>query len=75
MIKVLINEQLQKEGRTLYWLAKQAEVRYATIWNLSRGDVGRLSIDVLDRICEVLDCQPGDLLKRVAEPKARKRGK
>ena len=62
MIKVLINEQLQKEGRTLYWLAKQAGVRYATIWNLSRGDVGRLSIDVLDRMCAVLDCQPGDLL-------------
>lgn len=75
MIKVLINEQLQKKGRTLYWLAKQAGVRYATIWNLSRGDVGRLSIDVLDRMCEVLDCQPGDLLKRVANPKAGKRGK
>ena len=75
MIKILLNELLREKGRTLYWLAKQSGVRYATIWNMSRGEVGRLSVDALDRICEALDCQPGDLLIRVAKTKARKRGK
>ena len=72
MIQIRIDELLENRGRTLYWLSKQTGVRYATIWNLSRGKVGRLSMDVLDRICEVLDCQPGDLLLRVADKKARK---
>jgi len=75
MIEIRLNELLEDKGRTLYWLAKQSGVRYATIWNLSRGEVGRLSVDALDRICEALDCQPGDLLIRVANKKARKRGK
>lgn len=75
MIKIRLKELLEERGRTLYWLAKQAGVRYATIWNLSRGEVGRLSVNALDRICEALDCQPGDLLIRVANKKARKRGK
>ena len=75
MIKIRLNELLKSKGRTLYWLAKQAGVRYATIWNLSRGKVGRLNIDALDRICEALDCQPGDLLVRVTESKRRKERK
>jgi putative transcriptional regulator len=75
MIHIRLNELLEQKGRTLYWLSQQSGVRYATIWNLSRGEVGRLSIDALDRICEALDCQPGDLLIRAADKKARKRGK
>lgn len=75
MIEIRLNELLEEKSRTLYWLAKQSGVRYATVWNLSRGEVGRLSVDALDRICEALDCQPGDLLIRVADKKARKRGK
>lgn len=75
MINIQLNEILEAKGHTLYWLAKQTDVRYATIWNLSRGQVGRLSMDVLDRICAVLDCQPGDLLVRVTETKRRKESK
>jgi putative transcriptional regulator len=75
MIQIRLNELLEQKGRTLYWLSQQAGVRYATIWNLSRGEVGRLSIDALDRICEALECQPGDLLIRVADKKPRKRGR
>lgn len=72
MIEIQLNELLQERGRTLYWLAKQSGIRYATIWNLSRGAAGRLSIDALDRICEALDCQPGDLLVRLTDTKGRK---
>jgi putative transcriptional regulator len=72
MIEIRLNELLQERSRTLYWLAKEAGVRYATIWNLSKSAAGRLSIDALDRICGALDCQPGDLLVRVTDTKTRK---
>lgn len=75
MIQILLNGLLEERSRTLYWLSQEAGVRYATIWSLSRGEVGRLSVDVLDRICEALDCQPGDLLVRVTETKRRKERK
>ena len=75
MISIHLNEILEARGRTLYWLAKQTGIRYATVWNLSRGQVGRLSVDVLERICEALDCQPGDLLVRVTETRRRKERK
>ena len=73
MIKIRINEVLEQKGRTLYWLAKEADLRYQTVWNLAKGDQTKLHLDALDRICEVLECQPGDLLVREAERKARKK--
>jgi putative transcriptional regulator len=75
VVKNRLNELLKERGRTLYWLSMKSGVRYATVWKLSRGEVGRLNLDALDRICEVLDCQPGDLLVREAKTKSRKRGK
>ena len=74
MIRFQLNELLQERGQTLYWLCKQTGIRYATIWQMGKGDVARLNLDVLDRVCEALECQPGDLLVR-AEAKRRKRGK
>jgi len=74
MIRLRLAELLKQRGRTLYWLSKQTGVRYATIWNLSRGEADRLNIEALDSICGALDCQPGDLLVRVGKTKSRKRG-
>jgi putative transcriptional regulator len=72
MIKIQINEVLEQKGCTLYWLAKEAGLRYATVWNMAKGDQAKLHLDALDRICEVLACQPGDLFIRV-EKDAKKR--
>lgn len=74
MIKVRLNEVLEERGKTLYWLWKQTGVRWATVWQIGKGEVVRMNIDALDRICEALECQPGDLLVRVENPKTKKRG-
>ena len=70
MIKLRLTEMLEKQGRTAYWLSKETGIRYASIWQMSKGETERLRIETLDRICEALECQPGDLLVRV-EPKRR----
>ena len=75
MIKFRLNEVLEEREQTLYWLWKQTGIRYATIWQMGKGEVARLNMDTLDRVCEALECQPGDLLVRVESHKARKRGK
>lgn len=72
MIRVRLSELLDERGQTLYWLWKQTGIRYATIWQMGKGNVARLNMDTLDRVCEALECQPGDLLVRVKR-KARKK--
>jgi putative transcriptional regulator len=75
MIRIRLNDVLAERDHTLYWLWKQTGIRYATIWQMGKGEVARLNLDVLDRVCEALECQPGDLLVRVETSKKRKRGK
>ena len=76
IVRCMIKIELEKllEGRSLYWLSQQTGVRWATLAAMAEGKAQRLDLDALDRICDVLECQPGDLLVKV-EPKARKRSK
>lgn len=75
MIKLRLNELLEERGQTPYWLWKQTGLRWATIWQMGKGGTMRVTLDTLDRVCAALECQPGDLLVRVENRKARKRGK
>jgi putative transcriptional regulator len=67
MIKPRLVEMLEEKGKTLYWLAKETETAYSTIHKLSNAKTDSISFRVLDRICAVLDCDPGDILVRVNE--------
>jgi putative transcriptional regulator len=75
MIKFQLNELLEERGQTLYGLWKQTGIRYATVWQMGKGVVSRLNMDALDKVCEALHCQPGDLLVRIETRKTRKRDK
>ena len=72
MIKFRLGELLAERGLTPYWLWKQTGIRWASIWQMSKGETSRLHVETLDRICKALDCQPGDLLVRLesGKPKA-----
>ena len=72
VIKIRLNKLLDERGKTMYWLAKETGIRYATIFNLTKGKTDRLKIETLDRICDVLDCKPGDVLVRVNDKDTRR---
>jgi putative transcriptional regulator len=72
MIKFEIERLL--EGRSLYWLSHQTNIRWATLAAMANGKAQRLNVDDLEAICDALGCQPGDLLIKV-ERKPRKKGK
>lgn len=50
-------EMLQRE------LSEKTGIRLPTIVNISTGKIKELPLSALDKICEVLNCQPGDLLE------------
>lgn len=51
-------------------LAEQVGITEANLSLLRQGKVKGVRFETLARICEVLDCQPGDLLIHVPEPRA-----
>lgn len=59
-------EALKTAGFSTYRLRKEKLLSESTVQALRRGDP--VSFDNLGRVCQMLNCQPGDILK-YAEPK------
>ncbi|MEN3327650.1 MAG: putative transcriptional regulator [Acidobacteriota bacterium] len=62
MIEVRIDQLLKLRGRTFYWLAKETGISHTTLWRLKKGKALGINFDTLEKVCETLDCQPGDML-------------
>jgi putative transcriptional regulator len=78
MIEIRVDQLLEKHGRTFYWLAKQTGISHTTLWRLKKGRALGINFDTLEKLCQVLGCQPGDVLsltngKRVPKKRSTKR--
>jgi len=62
-MKILIDDVLKAQNRTRYWLAKETGITRLNISNLCSGKTNAIKFPVLESICKVLDCNPGDILK------------
>ena len=73
VIMLQLEPLLQKRGESFYWLAKTTGINHAVMSKLRHNGMKALRLDVLDRICTALECEPGDILVRVPDKKASKR--
>lgn len=67
IISVQIDEILKKKERSFYWLSKQTNISHSTLWRLKKGKALGINFVTLERICRILECEPGDILKLRAE--------
>ncbi|MWA08077.1 helix-turn-helix domain-containing protein [Streptomyces sp. BA2] len=61
-IEVHLDRLLEGRGMTLTELAERVGVTHVNLSILKNGRARAIRFTTLTRICEVLDCQPGDLL-------------
>ena len=62
MIEVTLNFMLLKRKMSSKELAEKVGITPANLSILKTRKVHGVRFDTLSKICEVLDCQPGDLL-------------
>ncbi|HYN23932.1 MAG TPA: helix-turn-helix transcriptional regulator [Pyrinomonadaceae bacterium] len=72
MIEIRVDQLLEAQGRTFYWLAKETGISHTTLWRLKKGKALGINFETLEKMCKVLRCQPGDLLTFVNETQSRK---
>ncbi|KPI06673.1 transcriptional regulator, XRE family [Actinobacteria bacterium OK074] len=69
-IEVHLDQLLSERGMTLTELAARVGVTNVNLSVLKNGRAKAIRFTTLTRICEVLECQPGDLLShRPPSPK------
>ena len=68
-IRIKLDELIEKAGISKNKLSHRAEMQRTQINNYCNNNITRLDIDVLSRICTVLECEIGDLLEFVPPDK------
>jgi putative transcriptional regulator len=66
-INVRLDEMLHARRMTLTELAARIDITIANLSILKTGKARAIRFSTLEAICEVLECQPGDLLSFEAE--------
>lgn len=61
-IEVRLDERLRERGMTLSELSERVGITLANLSILKTGKARAVRFSTLEAICEVLECQPGDLL-------------
>ena len=62
-ITVHIKEIMDSKGITRNFLAKASNTRFEVINKWYNGQVEKMDLDILARICYALDCSPADIIK------------
>jgi putative transcriptional regulator len=62
MIEIRVDELLAGHRRTFYWLSKETGISHTTLWRLKKGKALGINFETLEKLCEALECQPGDVL-------------
>ena len=68
MIKFKVKVMLAMRDMTQKELAEKTGIRPPTISAICLGTIKHLPVDALEKICEALDCQPGDLMEYRPNP-------
>lgn len=64
-IKINLGRLIEERGISKNKLSHKAELQRSQINHYCNNTITRLDVDVLARICTVLDCKIGDLLEFV----------
>lgn len=62
MIEINIDVMLAKRKMSVTELAQKVGLTMANVSLLKNGKVKAIRLSTLGKLCEVLDCQPGDIL-------------
>jgi putative transcriptional regulator len=67
-IHVRLDELLAARGMTLTELSAQVDLTIVNLSVLKNGRARAIRFSTMARLCQALDCQPGDLLSYEPEP-------
>lgn len=63
MIKIMLDEILQNQGKTMYWLSKETGISQNSIGKIVKNETSSINFDTLYKICIALNVEISDILK------------
>lgn len=67
MVKVKLQELLDKEERNLKWVERKTGIAYSTLHKLNSGNTTSINFNTINQICDLFDCKIQDLIEYIKE--------
>lgn len=67
MVNIRINELLEQNGKSAYWLYKQLSMSYQSFQRLRNNETRSISRENIEALCQIFDCTPNDLFEFAQE--------
>jgi len=61
LIKLNVQDLLDRKKKTRYWLVKNMESNYETVNRLCDNHSVALQLETIEKLCKLLECTPDDL--------------
>lgn len=68
MIKVKLQELLDREERSLNWVALKTNIAYTTLHKFSNNKTSSVSYNVLESLCGLFKCKIEDIIEYDEQP-------
>ena len=62
MIKINLPVLLAERGIKVADVDRQIDISRSTLYRMYNNDVIKVDLDALDKLCKLLDCNPGDII-------------
>ena len=63
MVKIKLQDILDKNERPLKWVSDKTGISYSTLHKLNSGNTSSISFEVLEKICNLFNVKPNDILE------------
>lgn len=64
VIIVDLKSMAKKRNKSVYELSKETGIRYHIVKKYYKNEVYRVDLDILEKFCTALNCEPNDIIKR-----------
>jgi len=67
LVRIKVIDILEQKERNLNWLSKKCDITYSTLYNFAMGKTNAVSYNILESVCDALDCKVEDILEIIKE--------
>lgn len=69
MINIKVLDILNDLERNIRWLSTKANINYSTLYNFAHNNTQAVNYDILDKLCEALNCNIQDIIEHIPNNK------
>ena len=70
MVKVKLQEILDREDRSLNWVASKTGIAYSTLHKLNNNNTTSISFNTIDKLCKLFNCNTIDIIEYINDYKS-----